>query len=155
LSELGSDHRPKTFIKLPPDDIAYLFVPVHSSADNEINAHTSMFNPKKTDHYYELGSDSISLINEMVARFQRKKQDRAIANYPYYPPLSSPSISSTKAESSSTIVSPKIVSSQPPNISKPASLPHYPPPNYSNPSSSNVSSSQPEPAYNYPFPPSS
>ncbi|KAI8647293.1 hypothetical protein BD408DRAFT_408936 [Parasitella parasitica] len=72
LSELGSDHKPKTFIKLPPEDIAYLFVPVPSSAENEIAAHTSMFNPKKTDYYYELGSDSISLISEMVARFQRK-----------------------------------------------------------------------------------
>ncbi|KAL7315625.1 hypothetical protein PS15m_004818 [Mucor circinelloides] len=72
LNELGSDYRPKTFIKLPPEEIAYLFVPIPSSADNEIAAHTSMFNPKKTDHYYELGSDSISLISEMVARFQRK-----------------------------------------------------------------------------------
>ncbi|KAL9537509.1 hypothetical protein MBANPS3_011717 [Mucor bainieri] len=72
LNELGNDYRPKTFIKPPPEDIAYLFVPIPSSADNEIAAHTSMFNPKKTDHYYELGSDSISLISEMVARFQRK-----------------------------------------------------------------------------------
>ncbi|CEP11609.1 hypothetical protein [Parasitella parasitica] len=72
LNELGSDHRPKTFIKLPPEEVAYLFVPVPSSAENEIAAHTSMFNPKKTDHYYELGSDSISLISEMVSRFQRK-----------------------------------------------------------------------------------
>lgn len=72
LNEIGNDYKPKTFIKLPPEDVAYLFVPVFSSAENEIAAHTSMFNPKKTDHYYELGSDSISLISEMVARFQRK-----------------------------------------------------------------------------------
>lgn len=72
MNELGTDYKPKTFIKLPPDEMAYLFVPVPASADNEIRAHTSMFNPNKTDHYYELGSDSISLISEMVARFQRQ-----------------------------------------------------------------------------------
>ncbi|GAA5797761.1 hypothetical protein HPULCUR_003155 [Helicostylum pulchrum] len=116
LKETGSDHKPKTFIKLPPDDIAYLFVPVLSSADNEINAHTSMFNPKKTDHYYELGSDSIALINEMVARFQRKNVPHPVTNYPYYPPASS----SKPAFSDS-------ISSQS-NTPKSGSYPYYPPP---------------------------
>ena len=83
---MGSDQKPKTFIKLPPDEISYLFVPVLSSASDEIKAHMSMFNPLKTDHYYELGSDSISLINEMVARFQRKQLGLPPKNYPYYPP---------------------------------------------------------------------
>jgi hypothetical protein len=62
----------RTFIKLPPEETAYLFVPVPSIADDEIKAHTSMFNPNKTDRYYELGDDSIALLSEMVARFQRK-----------------------------------------------------------------------------------
>lgn len=78
MNELGTDDKPKTFIKLPPDEVAYLFVPVPASSDNEIRAHTSMFNPNKTDHYYELGSDSISLISEMVARFQRQHGPRLI-----------------------------------------------------------------------------
>ncbi|KAI8380740.1 hypothetical protein BD560DRAFT_386991 [Blakeslea trispora] len=71
LYQKGQHGSPRTFIKLPPEDVSYLFVPVLSPADNEIDAHTSMFNPIKSDRYYELASDSTSLISEMVARCQR------------------------------------------------------------------------------------
>lgn len=144
---MGSDRKPKTFIKLPPEEIAYLFVPILSSADNEIRAHTSMFNPKKTDHYYELGSDSIALINEMVARFQRKHDGHKAINYPYYPPPSSnsatPSSSSPNAGSSlkpttnnnttsgadsTTAASPSNQSAASEQRTTPASYPYYPPP---------------------------
>lgn len=64
--------RPTTFIKMPPEETLYLFVPVISSAPNVIKAHTSMFNPKETEGYYQLGNDSVTLISDMVARFQRK-----------------------------------------------------------------------------------
>ncbi|KAI9478616.1 MAG: hypothetical protein EXX96DRAFT_571564 [Benjaminiella poitrasii] len=72
LDELDKKNKPKTFIKLPPEDLSYLFIPVLSSADNEVHAHTSMFNPEKTAYYNDLCNDSVSLSSEMVARFQRK-----------------------------------------------------------------------------------
>lgn len=130
MSEVGSDQKPKTFIRLPPEEIAYLFVPVQSSADDEIRAHTSMFNPKKTDHYYELGSDSIALITEMVARFQRKQQGHVPIKYPYYPPPNATNTSTTTPppaieKSSSVTSSPKESSTAP---EQKANIPYYPPP---------------------------
>lgn len=126
LSQVGSDQKPRTFIRLPPEEIAYLFVPVQSSADDEIRAHTSMFNPKKTDHYYELGSDSIALITEMVARFQRKQQGHVPINYPYYPPPSTANTSTITPppaiEKSSSVASDSTAPEQKSNI------PYYPPP---------------------------
>ncbi|KAI8330935.1 hypothetical protein EDC96DRAFT_527813 [Choanephora cucurbitarum] len=71
LYQNDQNGNPRTFINLPPEDLLYLFVPVLSPANNEIDAHTSMFNPIKTDRYYELASDSMFLISEMVARHQR------------------------------------------------------------------------------------
>ncbi|KAI8985866.1 hypothetical protein BDB01DRAFT_786602 [Pilobolus umbonatus] len=65
-----NDHR--TFIRLPPEEVEHLFVPVLSNADNEIKAHTAMFDPSKSDQYYQMGSDTISLIHSMVVRYQLK-----------------------------------------------------------------------------------
>ncbi|ORY96259.1 hypothetical protein BCR43DRAFT_491374 [Syncephalastrum racemosum] len=63
---------PRTFIALPPPETAHLFVPVPSNAENEIDAHTSMFHPLKNEHYYTLGLDTMSIISEMVARHRRR-----------------------------------------------------------------------------------
>ncbi|CAO3665702.1 unnamed protein product [Rhizopus stolonifer] len=63
---------PRTFIKLPPEETRHLFIPIMSSAPDVLKAHTSMFDPKKTQGYYQLGSDSLTLICDMIARFQRK-----------------------------------------------------------------------------------
>ncbi|KAG2224342.1 hypothetical protein INT45_006742 [Circinella minor] len=67
---LASD--PRTFIALPPPETAHHFLPIPSKMEGEIDAHTSIFDPSKNDHYYNLGLDSISLISEMVARHHRQ-----------------------------------------------------------------------------------
>ncbi|KAF7727054.1 hypothetical protein EC973_008101 [Apophysomyces ossiformis] len=66
-----------TFIALPPEDTAHLFIPIKFSAESEIKAHTGMFNPMKNHNYYTLGSDSVLLILEMVARSRRKQETAA------------------------------------------------------------------------------
>ncbi|KAI9493819.1 hypothetical protein BDB00DRAFT_821719 [Zychaea mexicana] len=68
---LASD--PRTFIALPPPETAHHFIPITSRMEGEIDAHTSIFDPSKNDHYYTLGLDSVSLISEMLARQHRKR----------------------------------------------------------------------------------
>ncbi|CDH58013.1 hypothetical protein RO3G_00161 [Lichtheimia corymbifera JMRC:FSU:9682] len=63
---------PKTFIALPPPETAHYFIPIPSRAEGEVEAHMSIFNAKKNDHYYTLGLDTMSLISEMLARHQRR-----------------------------------------------------------------------------------
>ncbi|KAG1464683.1 hypothetical protein G6F46_009329 [Rhizopus delemar] len=63
--------RPKTFIKLPPKKTSRAFIPILSSAPNVIKAHTGMFDPQETRGYYQLGSDSVTLISDMVSKFQQ------------------------------------------------------------------------------------
>ncbi|KAI8149304.1 hypothetical protein BJV82DRAFT_587442 [Fennellomyces sp. T-0311] len=65
---------PRTFIALPPPETAHHFLPMLSRAEGEIDAHTSIFDASKNDHYYNLGLDSASLISEMVARQERKRR---------------------------------------------------------------------------------
>ncbi|KAI8388549.1 uncharacterized protein BYT42DRAFT_611582 [Radiomyces spectabilis] len=67
----GAVTSPRTFIALPPFDTAHLFIPCPSNAASEVKAHTSMFNPAKSAHYYQLGNDTIALISEMIARYRR------------------------------------------------------------------------------------
>ncbi|CEJ01764.1 hypothetical protein RMCBS344292_15785 [Rhizopus microsporus] len=67
-----TDEEPKTFIRLPPDEDSYAFIPFLSSAPNVIKAHTSMFDSSEGSDYYQLGKDSVTLITDMVARFLRK-----------------------------------------------------------------------------------
>ncbi|CAO3592908.1 unnamed protein product [Absidia cylindrospora] len=73
----GGHGQPRTFIALPPDDTMHAFIPVVTTAESEVAAHTSIFDPRKNDYYYTLGSDSISLIAEMVARHDRIQQQKA------------------------------------------------------------------------------
>ncbi|KAI9303464.1 hypothetical protein BJ944DRAFT_102370 [Cunninghamella echinulata] len=64
--------QPRTFIALPPDSTQHLFIPIITKAESEVAAHTSLFNPTKNNEYYNMGSDTISLISEMMARYNRK-----------------------------------------------------------------------------------
>lgn len=69
----GDEHiQPRTFISSPPDSTKHIFIPILSKAESEVAAHTSLFNPAKNNEYYNMGSDTISLISEMIARYNRK-----------------------------------------------------------------------------------
>ncbi|KAG0193226.1 hypothetical protein DFQ28_006007 [Apophysomyces sp. BC1034] len=60
-----------TFISLPPADTAHLFVPIRFAAETEIKAHTEMFKSTYAE-YYTIGSNSISLILEMLSQFPQQ-----------------------------------------------------------------------------------
>ncbi|KAI9260698.1 hypothetical protein BDA99DRAFT_538291 [Phascolomyces articulosus] len=86
---LASD--PRTFIALPPPETSHYFIPIPSRMEGEIDAHTSIFDPAKNDHYYNLGLDSITLISEMVARHHRQHDNKkTIPSSPPLIPASSP-----------------------------------------------------------------
>ncbi|ORX94729.1 hypothetical protein K493DRAFT_28376, partial [Basidiobolus meristosporus CBS 931.73] len=56
----------RTFIIPPPEETAEFFTPVKSAAPDEVDAHTTMFNPGINHQYYQLGDASIKLITVMV-----------------------------------------------------------------------------------------
>ncbi|KAK9719526.1 hypothetical protein K7432_004734 [Basidiobolus ranarum] len=62
----GSTGYTRTFIVPPPETTAEFFTPIDSTASDEIDAHTTMFNPNINHHYYQLGDASIKLITVMV-----------------------------------------------------------------------------------------
>ncbi|SAL96058.1 hypothetical protein [Absidia glauca] len=66
--KVKSSNISNTFITMPPNDTMHVFTPIVTTAESEIAAHISIFDPYKNDHYYTLGSDSIALISTMVAR---------------------------------------------------------------------------------------
>ncbi|KAK0534378.1 hypothetical protein OC835_002705 [Tilletia horrida] len=62
--------RPRTFIILPPRDAssARSFTPmVNSRAEDEVDAHVSMFSSSKNPLYYQLGQRTVSIISSVLA----------------------------------------------------------------------------------------
>ncbi|KAI8070936.1 hypothetical protein BC940DRAFT_294795 [Gongronella butleri] len=61
--KLPSTRLQRTFIALPPADTSPYFEPIQmTKAESEVEAHTSIFDPRKNESYYELGSSTIGLI---------------------------------------------------------------------------------------------
>ena len=61
---------PRTFCLLPESssDAFQRFVPAHNAlAENEVGAHTCMFEPTKNDGYYQLGLEAAAVIRQAIA----------------------------------------------------------------------------------------